>query len=258
MADRYTANSGFSGFNAQIAALDSTSVSDDTSESSPLQTLRDRNVLFIPPGAEGFNRLLLEIHECSQPMRAVSAYFKPAECFYPAELLEKIGAHELLKKRARIARDGLKSGRFTTIEVLNEESVWDLIRTNNQGKYILYPSDVTAKDVESHINHLIGWLQKYSGYELVLSRAWFPFHLATYDIQTGDSLECVTVFFERLRHTVDSPTTCFAVCDPVVSMRISSNMVQRILSDPTTIRDRNCVIAYLERVRDHLANEGPL
>ena len=258
MADKCALTSSFGNFYAQMAALESASVSDAANHLSPLQTLRERNVVFIPPGAEGFNRLLLEILDCEQPLRAVSVFFKPAECFYPAELLEKIGAHELLKKRAKIARDGLNSGNFTTVEVLNEESVWDLIRTNSQGKFILYPAGVTAEDVETHINHLIGWLERYSGYELILTRAWFPFHLATYDLQSGDSLECFTVFFERLGQAMDSPTTCFAVSDPVVSMRISSKMVERILSDSTTIRDRNCVIAYLNRVREQLVNEGPL
>ena len=229
-----------------------------SSQTSPLKRLRERKALYIPSDFEGFNRLLYELHAHEHVMRIVSVYSKPTECFYPVQLLEKIKAPELVRKRAQIAQDALQQGRYHVVEILNEESIWDLIRCSADGKFILYPPVVTEDDVAEHLNHLIGMLEKFSGYELILTRAWFPFHLATYDIGSDDSFESITIFLQRLDKAAASQSSCFVVADPVVKMELSANIVDRILSDTSTLSKRAWVISVLEEVRDHLLNEGPL
>ena len=229
------------------------SESDDTL----LDQLRTRQALYVPPNG-GFNNLLFEFYDHENPLRVFSVYFKPAETSYPVELLDTIEAHELVKARNKLALERLEKQTLSFTEVIHHEAIWDLIRTDKNQKFIAYPNAVKASDIVNHLNHLIYRVIAYPTYELVLTNAWLPFYFGIYDTGTPGNPECATVFFQRSYNTSTVDYSCFAVMDSDLESGISLNVVDWVLSHPSTVRETKDVVAALEEVRDHLVNEGPI
>ena len=223
-----------------------------------LDEVRKRKAIYIPPGPEGFNRLLLEFYDQDSPLSVVSVYFKPADLCYPPALLEKIDAHDLTVRRNQLALEAFKQQRLTFTEVLHEEAIWDLIRTDKDGNFLMYPTGVEIQDIAEHLSHLVYRLKTFSGYELILTKAWLPFYVVTYDIKSDSNPECFTTFYQRFNHLIAGQSSCLAVSDPLINSSISSNIIEWILTHPSTIREKGKVVSVLEQVRSFLLNEGPM
>jgi hypothetical protein len=225
---------------------------------SPIDQVRKRKALFVPAGPDGADRLLLEMYDHPHPLTVTSMYVRPPLPSYPDSLLDKMQVSQRVKRRKALAFEGYRSGRVQFFEVLNESTMWDLIRGSDAQGFALYPRVVTRDDVASHLANLIDILRRYDNYHFYVTKALVPFVVVTYDIRTGVTSEGFTVFFQASESAVQRDLGCFALCDRAVYQNISEHIVRWILNHPSTRRDRSDVIAFLERVLAHLRDVGPL
>lgn len=225
---------------------------------SPLRRLKEHNALYVPQGPVGVDEFLLELYNHPHRLDVTSLYIRPPFTSYPLALLEFIGATAKTIERKRLSLAGYKEKRFKFREILTRETVWDLIRYSEQRGFKRYPKNVDASQVESHIDHLIYLLGEYENYELFVTDAVPPFVVVTYRIHTEPFPEAYTVFFQPFSSGAGSDLGCFAIADADVYRSVHENVVEFVLSHPTTERSRSEVIKLLEEVRDHLHEKGPL
>jgi hypothetical protein len=225
---------------------------------SPIEELKRRKALFVPAGADAADRLLLEMYDHSYPLTVTSLYVRPPLPSYPDQLLQKIGVSERVKRRKQLAFEGYRSGRIQFFEVLNESTIWDLIRESEHGGFTMYPDSVTKEDIAAHIANLIEILRRFDNYHFYITKVVVPFVVVTYDIQSGTPAESFTVFFQASQSAAQRDLGCFALYDRAVFQSLSEHIVRWILTHPSTIRDRGEVISLLERVLSHLSNKGSL
>ncbi|MFN8392885.1 MAG: hypothetical protein U0136_21510 [Bdellovibrionota bacterium] len=232
---------------------------DQILSSSPLERARKRKAAFVPPGPDGYEKLVLEMFDHPHPFTVTTIYFRVATISYPYTLLDHFRASHNLKRRREIALDGYRTGRFQFNEILSVDTVWDLIRYSDQDKrFKYYPKDVTLALVEDQLNCLVSQVESYPTYNLVLTEAPVPFYLGTCEIYGGNEAEYFT-FFPRLSgedRTRD--VSCFVLADPVVTRDTQRNIVDWIIDHPLTQSSRTEVLATLNQVRDHLLSNGPL
>lgn len=237
---------------------DVAAVLDEVMSTSPLARVRKRKVLYVPGGREGFDRLLLELYEHSHPLVVKTLYFRPAIQSYPTRLLEAIGMSDRNIHRKEVVFEGYRTGRCRFLEILNFETIWDMIRFVPDVGFKLYPRTITAEHVEQHLEHLIYKIETFPTFELVLTDASFPFYLGTFDIHTQPVPEHITIFFRRFSRDYVHDVSCFVLSDEAVSENISKNIIDWILAHPSTVRDRGEVVSYIKNVIERLRNEGPL
>jgi hypothetical protein len=255
------------GSNSPIEALKIEVTSDDQTLSailtrvltrSPLEQVRRRKALFVPAGPHGADRLLLEMYDHPHPLTVTSLYVRPPLPSYPDHLLEKMGVSVHVKRRKQLAFDGYRSGRVRFFEVLNEGTIWELIRATNEGSFTMYPHGVSKEDVISHLKNLIEILELYENYHFYVTKVFVPFVVVTYDIQSRTPPESFTVFFQGSESASQRDLGCFALCDRPVYESIYEHIVRWILSHPSTRKDRSDVVSFLQRVLSHLQEHGPL
>jgi hypothetical protein len=225
---------------------------------SPLEQVRRRKALFVPAGPDGADRLLLEMYDHPYPLTVTSLYVRPPLPSYPDDLLEKMQVSARVKRRKALAFEGYRSGRVQFFEVLNEDTIWDLIRGSDADGFKMYPRVVGRDDIASHLANLIDILRRYDNYHFYITKIAVPFVVVTYDIQSRIPPECFTVFFQASESAAQRDLGCFALCDRAVYQNISEHIVQWILNHPSTKKDRSEVIGFLERALAHLREKGPL
>lgn len=225
---------------------------------SPLEQVRRRKALFVPAGADGADRLLLEMYDHPYPLTVTSLYVRPPLPSYPDNLLEKMQVSARVRRRKALAFEGYRSGRVQFFEVLNEDTIWDLIRGSDTDGFRMYPRIVDRDDIASHLANLIDILQRYENYHFYVTKIAVPFVVVTYDIKSRIPPECFTVFFQASESAAQRDLGCFALCDRAVYQNISEHIVHWILNHPSTKKDRDEVIGFLERVLAHLRDKGPL
>lgn len=234
------------------------SILSQTLTRSPIEQVRKRKALFIPAGPDGADRFLLEMYDHQHELTVTSLYVRPPLPSYPDALLEKIAVSPRVRRRKALAFEGYRTGRFQFFEVLHEGTIWDLIRRSESRGFKLYPSNVTADDIASHLVNLISILRQYENYHLYITKMVVPFVVVTYDIKSNLVPECFTVFFQAFNSAAERDLGCFALHDRAVYQSISEHIVRWILHHPSTIRNRDEVIALLERVLRHLQEHGPI
>jgi hypothetical protein len=225
---------------------------------SPTEQVRKRKALFIPSGADGADRFLLEMYDHPYPLTVTSLYVRPPLPSYPDALLEKMAVSPRVRRRKALAFEGYRTGRFQFFEVLHEGTIWDLIRRSEYGGFKLYPSTISGHDIASHIENLMSILRQYENYHLYITKMVVPFVVVTYDIKSSLVPECFTVFFQAFNSAAERDLGCFALYDRAVYQSISEHIVRWISQHPSTIRSRQEVIDLLARVLRHLQNHGPL
>ena len=225
---------------------------------SPIDQVRRRKALFVPAGPDGADRLLLEMYDHPHPLTVTSLYVRPPLPSYPDSLLEKMQVSPRVRRRKALAFEGYRSGRVRFFEVLNEGTIWDLIRGSDSEGFAMYPRVVSRDDVASHLANLIDILRRYDNYHFYVTKVLVPFVVVTYDMQSGLPPECFTVFFQASESAAQRDLGCFALYDRAVYQSISEHIVRWILNHPSTRRDRDEVIEFLERVLTHLREKGPL
>jgi hypothetical protein len=225
---------------------------------SPIEQVRKRKALFVPPGPDGADRLLLEMYDHPHELTVTSLYVRPPLPSYPDALLEKMAVSPRVRRRKALAFEGYRVGRFHFYEVLNEGTIWDLIRYSPSTGFKLYPKVIVASDVAAHLENLITILANYENYHLYITKMVVPFVVVTYNIMSRAVPESFTVFFQAFSSAAERDLGCFAMCDRALHQSISEHIVQWLLSHPSTVKGRGDVIAILQRVRDHLMQNGPL
>jgi hypothetical protein len=225
---------------------------------SPLEQVRRRKALFVPAGPDGADRLLLEMYDHPYPLTVTTLYVRPPLPSYPDDLLEKMQVSARVKRRKALAFEGYRSGRVKFFEVLNEGTIWDLIRGSEADGFKMYPRVVGRDDIASHLANLIDILRRYDNYHFYVTKIAVPFVVVTYDMQSRVPPECFTVFFQASESAAQRDLGCFALCDRAVYQNISEHIVHWILNHPSTKKDQSEVIGFLERVLAYLRDNGPL
>ncbi len=226
--------------------------------SSPLAIVRRRKSLYVPSGPAGSDRLLLEMYNHPYRLRVTSLYVRPPFQSYPERLLKHIGISDRVIERKRLALEGYKQGRFHFQEILPKKVIWNLIRQDKNKRFLLYPEQVTKAQILDHFDNLIHILRTYEHYEFFVTDATIPFALVTYEILSGVVPEYYSVFFQSFMSAQDQDLGCFVLSDPHVYQSISDHVVNWVVAHQSTIREREEVIKFLQKVRRHLDKKGPL
>jgi hypothetical protein len=225
---------------------------------SPIEQVRKRKALYVPPGPDGADRLLLEMYDHPHELTVTSLYVRPPLPSYPDALLEKLAVSPRVLRRKALAFEGYRTGRFNFYELLNEHTIWDLIRYSPQTGFKLYPRSIGAADVAAHLDNLISILSNYDTYHLYVTKMVVPFVVVTYDIRSGALPESFTVFFQAFSSAAERDLGCFAMHDRALYQSISDHIVKWLVNHPSTLKNRGDVIALLQRVRNHLTQKRPL
>lgn len=230
---------------------------DETLTISPLTRVRRRGATYISAGPFGSHQLYLELLDHQNPVSETSIYYRPALTTFPDSILDRIKDCSRLKIRKQLTLDGFKSGRIKYTEILNRESLWDMIRWTPEGfKY--YPQDTRPEEVLEHLGELIEYVQIYPQYELVLTDAAFPFLLSTFELGPANSQEYFTCFYRQFVKDTPQEFSYFVVSGPAIASSVFDKIFSWIVSHPTTSRRREDVLAELQRVKSHLESFGPI
>ncbi len=225
---------------------------------TPIDRLRKTGAMYVPDGPGGVDELLLKFYDHSDRLEVNSLYVRPPFTSYPTALLEYIGVPPKTIDRKRLTLNGLKEGRFKFTEILRRDVIWDLIRYSDKTGFKRYPPNVDASQVESHLDHLIYIIEEYENYRLFLTDAQPPFVVVTYRILRDLAPESYSVFFQPFSSAAGRDLGCFAISDHDVLRSINENIVEWVVSHPTTEREQSAVISLIKEVRTHLSEEGPL
>ena len=225
---------------------------DRSMATSPLSRLRKAKALYVPPGDEGQDRLLLELLDHESPVKQTSLFYRPTIQGFPEALLQKIPMSENRRERQRVAIRAYTSGRIQYTEVLQRKVLWELIKRIPGKGFSLYPETFTAADVLLHLDHLIFQLRNFPTYELVLTDAFFPFYINTLEISRPEHLERIVLFFQQAEEANLRHVSVFGLNDDAVYFSTHDRIIRWIFSHPTTIRNREHVIRELLTVRTSL------
>jgi hypothetical protein len=231
---------------------------ESSSTISVLTRVRRRKALYVSPGEQGVDKLLLEMYDHDHHLKVTSLYVRPPFPSYPTDLLKSIGVSDRVLQRKELAFQGYKTGRFHFYEILQKRVIWDLIRYSPEQGFLQYPRNIETKDVLYHLQNLVEILQEYDNYNFYLTDAPIPFVLVSYEIKSAALPEYFTVFFQSFQSAAASDLGCFVMNDPLVHQSITDNIIDWVLEHPSTLRKRNDVTDYLELVIRHLQEKGPL
>ncbi len=231
---------------------------ESSSTTSVIDRVRRRKALYVAPGEQGVDRLLLEMYDHEHHLKVTSLYVRPPFPSYPVDLLKAIGVSDRVLQRKELAFQGYKTGRFHFYEILQKRVVWDLIRYCPEQGFLQYPQGIETKHVLQHLNNLVGILQEYDNYNFYLTDAPIPFVLVSYEIKSAALPEYFTVFFQSFQSAAASDLGCFVMNDPLVHQSITDNIVDWVLEHPSTLRKRSDVIQYLKDIIRYLKERGPL
>lgn len=226
---------------------------------TPLQEIRKRGSVFVPPGPSGFHKLLLEIYDHPFPMSATTLHFRIAAVSQAPEFLRRTGASREFMQRSAIAAEAFAENRLALTEVIPRQTLWDLIRVDSRGHLISYPGSLTVEDGEQQLCFLDSRLASTPTYNLIISDCQFPVHVGLYEINSPPGPDLFTLFF--FRHETPpslNKVTCYASADPGAFRGVGEGIVKSVLAHPTTTSDRATVRETIAKIREHLRSEGPL
>lgn len=233
-------------------------VLDETMHTSPLSRLRRDKSLFVPGGADGIDKLVLDFFDHKFPATQVALFHRPSFQSFPINLLERIGVSDRKIKRTRSLLEGYETGRCQFTEILSRKSFWKLIELNKYGHFCRYPDCIKAADVLEHLAYFEHLLSSYDRYSMILTDAFMEFHPATYKIDSGPIPEFFTLFLLRFSDQTPYIESAFAVEGAAVFSGVMEKLVALITSHPSTESDRNKVIKEIRAVAEHLKSKGPI
>ncbi len=228
-------------------------------KTSVLRRLGKRGALFVPPGPSGYDKLLVEVFEQDCPICAITTYFRPSSVSFPRGMLERMGSSETILRRWDIAHKSYEAGSFYYLEILNFSTIWDFIRRNDEGRFLLYPKVVGPDDIERHIEFMIDKVERIKTYELVLSNALFPFYLGLFELKSEPLPRSLTLFFRQ--NAASEPIhdiSCLVLSDQAVFQNMNERVINWVLNHPSTIRSKNEVSSELQKVLSHFRAHGAL
>jgi hypothetical protein len=154
--------------------------------------------------------------------------------------------------------EGYKSGRVGLHEILNRQTIWDMITTAADGSYGLYPPGATAELVTMHLEELRSQLERYEPYQLSLTDAVFPFIVGVVEIGEEASRDAFTMFYRQPTSKQGGDLTCFVLHDPLMAQSMVSKVISTVLEHPSTVTDRETVREELAHVIDYFKTHGPI
>ena len=231
---------------------------DSQSAISPLDRARQQNSMYVSSGERGWDQLFLEFFNHKLPVKNTSLFYRPALPTYSDELLAHIKASPATVARKHVQLEGYRSGRVQFEETLNRQTLWDMITTDQEGVFRLYPPGTTKELVASHIREIQKHLELYEQYSLALTDAVFPFIVGVVEITRPESTESFTMFYRQPPDTHAGDVTCFVLYDPAVAHSVLSRVISTVREHPSTVSTRAEVQAELAHVLDYLETQGPL
>jgi hypothetical protein len=219
---------------------------------SPLARLRKAKALYVPPGNDGQDRLLMELVDNDFPIKETCLFYRPTIQSFPQELLAKFTTGKNRRRRQEIAMQGYQSGRVNYTEVLPRKVLWDMIRRIPGKGFALYPPEATATDVISHLDHLQFLVRSVRSYELVLTDAFFPFYLNTFETTRNETIERFVLFFQYAEQENVRHVSTFALKDDAVYFSTQDRIIKWLLGHPTTIRNPEHILSEIQAVRTAL------
>jgi hypothetical protein len=223
---------------------------------SPLDLVRRHSVMHVAGGPEGFDQLFLDLFDHADEVTERSLFYKPSITTYPADLLDALNASQQDRRRKDVLLKGYDTGRCKFIEILNRQTLREMIQLDRSGAFRLYGPRVTDRMVLAHFDALVELLKTKPHYQLVLTDAPLPFLLSTFDRQ-GQRSESFTVFFRQLIREHDPDVECFAICNSDVTRSINEKVIGGVVRHSTTTTEREDVIAELKRYSEQLRRSGP-
>jgi hypothetical protein len=214
---------------------------------SPIERVRRSQALFLPPGNEGHDSLLLHLFDHPNKVVSHSLFYRPTIQSFPLPLLQKLKMSDARIRRHQVAQRGFSEGRIEFTEILNRSTLDQLI-TRIPGKGFGLYAGVTPEDVLAHVDYLIQICLERRGYNLVLTDAPFPFYLTLWKLGDGSNAEHFLLFFQKSLQQ-ELTTSCFALKNESVFLNIQQNVVNWILQHPTTVRERSAVADELHALR---------
>ena len=226
------------------------SLIDSLSTSSPLRRVRREGAMYVPPGAEGYDQLLLELFSSGQELHECLMFYRLSIQSHPVELLEKYGATSQRIERTRVAVEGYRTGRIKFREILNRDVIAALLQAEPD-RTMLSSFGQTFEERCGIVEHLINLLMQYPSYELVLTDAFFPFHISTLSLREGAASEDFVLFFRRDSQEATTHVGGFVLNDPATYRAINERITAWVLEHPTTVVDR---VAVIRELREFIHN----
>lgn len=227
-----------------VSAILSSSLS-----ASPFARLRRSKALFIPAGKEGQDRLQLELLDHRYPVKRTSLMYRPSIESFPPGLLHKLRLNKNRRRRQEAAARAYQAGRLSFIEVLPRSALWELIERREDGSFAHYPPGVSADDVFAHLNHFQALIRSNRDYELVLTEAFFPFYLTTFEIIRPEGAERFLLFLQQSDRDNSQQVSMFGLNDDGVFFSAHDRVIRWVFEHPSTMRGPRPVLGEIERVK---------
>ncbi|MCC6953773.1 MAG: hypothetical protein IT290_06620 [Deltaproteobacteria bacterium] len=255
MEDRLEVNPAFwgrHGFTRIEISSDDQRVTDWLSESlhlSPLDRLRETNVMFIPSGDSSLDTFDADVLQQASHVRELSLHFRPALYSYPVHLLEKSAVPAARIRLHGLVGQALREGRCSYTDVLSRRTLLEMVEHRPGSGGTLYPSVVTGADIIQHFDYLTDLLDHVHGYELVITDASFPFYLSTIEARSSSRTERYVVFFQHESVESFQGARSFVIRDSRMFHSVEQSIVRWVLDHPTTERRRDLTRQELERYK---------
>lgn len=225
---------------------------------SPLVRLRRETATYIPAGPTGVDQFLLELFEHERAIAMHGLFFRPSLHTFPLELLRDIGASATRLKRLETVIEGLSSGRVELLEIVNRQTLWNLIAMTEEGKFLYYPAFVKARQVADHLVYLINLLSVEKNYKLLITDAALPFHMTTFALGSGTKREFYSMVMRRYQREFAHEDSCLAIAGHPVYQGLTESVVNVVTREESTSADSSDTIALLRLICDHLLLRGAL
>ena len=216
---------------------------------SPLLRLRKSKAQYVPSGNDGQDRLLLELLDHEFPVKQTCLFYRPTIQSLPHSLGVKLGLNQNRQKRQSLALQGYQSGRLQYTEILQRKTLWQLADLSPNGGFASYDKSINASDVIQQIDHFIFLVRTMPAYELIITDAFLPFYISTFEIIRPQQVEHFILFFQNCSEDSIREASTFGLRDDSVYFSTHEQVVRWVLSHPTTIRSRDQVITELEAIR---------
>ena len=224
-----------------------------------LEEVRRAKSLYLGPGPDSIEKLMLELYRDPRALRVVSYFQRPAVTFRPIELHQYLGMSNATIERSALALQRLEAKNLEMVEILQERSIWDIARLSADGSFQYFPPSVTSDHIDKYLAHYIHLLKNYSGITVVLTRATVPTFIVTYDFDNGsDNVERFSAYTGEIKDTIPYDYSVLVSHSRHRAPAEENTILKWALSHPLSVVDRAEVISRFEAVRNQLRNEGPL
>ena len=230
---------------------------DSLLSSSLLARVRKSEALFLAPGNDSHDRLLLELFDHGYPVTETSLFGRPLIQSHPVSVLEKIGASANKIRRTQVVHEGYASGRIKVTEIISRVALWSAIEVDADGRFTRYPAGITQADVCEHLEFMQFLLESYPTYELVLADGDFNFPVGLFELFVTKDPELYTLFVTAWSGAKDYQPSSVAMKHPAVNRAMQESVVGWLLSRNSTVRARHDVVDELKQIRKHLLSSGP-